>query len=92
MIVRIPKVFYDDHELRELPAPKIVRATKRHYYIDSADQYAPELHSDADVYMDPAGFDPEWRGVCASAAATVRALRAAGVPKISHDAIDAERS
>ena len=34
-MIRIPKVYYDDHILCEQEAPPIIKETKNHYYISS---------------------------------------------------------
>jgi hypothetical protein len=85
-LVRIPKVFYDDHTSgRELPAPPVAVDGTRHYWIDANHADASELLEDAEFYADPAGpiagnnAEPSYLGLASSARATVRALRNAGV-------------
>jgi hypothetical protein len=34
-LIRIPKVYYDDHIMCEQEAPPVVRETKSHYFISS---------------------------------------------------------
>jgi hypothetical protein len=79
-LVRIPKVFYDDHtDGRELPAPPVLSETKRHYIIDADTEEAAELLDDARHYsgvVDWAG-DRDYLGLQSSARATVIALKAA---------------
>jgi hypothetical protein len=53
-MIKIPKRFYIDHIERDLPAPKILRETKSHYFIDGQDTTAfQELVSDAEFYAEP---------------------------------------
>ncbi len=77
--IRIPKVFYDDHVERELPAPEIVRELKTHYFIDANSEHLAELLEDAAFYADPfhyahAEFGSSLAGIVRSARATKKAL------------------
>lgn len=73
--VRIPRAFYDDHVWRDLPAPPIVRATARHYWIERDHPALPELLSDARHHVSEAMyFDPPRPDLASSARATARAL------------------
>tara|TARA_Y100001937_G_C6873412_1_gene221599 strand:+ start:165 stop:482 length:318 start_codon:yes stop_codon:yes gene_type:complete len=73
--IKIGKRFYDDHCERDLIAPTIIRQTKTHYLVDGTDNEAlRELLSDADYYKESAWFDPEYFGLCRSAAATHAAI------------------
>lgn len=56
-LVRIPKMFLDDHGDRELPTPEVVRQTKAHYWIERDDPAVGELISDAKYYADKWGPD-----------------------------------
>ena len=81
--VRIPKLFYDDHtEGRDLPAPPVVKETKRHYWIPSEHPDIGELLDDALFYWEMGsgqGFDVDCqKTICRSAEWTVKALRQAG--------------
>jgi len=77
-MIRIPRRFYDDHVERDLEAPAVLKATKAHYWIDAQSPHIDELLSDADYYADSAGdMDSHLFGLCASARATARAIRAA---------------
>lgn len=80
-LIRIPKVFYDDHvNGRDLPAPPIVRQTARHYFIDAEHPDAWELEDDANHYADVtmwAGEGITYGGLERSARATLKALRSA---------------
>ena len=75
-LIRIPKYFYDDHvEMRDLPAPDIVRQTKQHYFIDATSEHLAELYDDATFHVETKdGFFPEYYGLCESARATARAI------------------
>ena len=72
--IRIPRLFYEDHEDRDLDTPVAIKTTKRHVWIDPADPALGELLSDARYYSDPYGFDPECFGLCMSARATAKAI------------------
>ena len=78
-LIRIPKMFYIDHVDRDLPAPEIVRETKRHYFIDAKSEHLSEFLADAEFYWDPTLFacefgDPLW-GLIRSANATEKAIK-----------------
>ena len=77
-LIRIPKRFYDDHVDRDLPAPEIVRETKRHYFIDANSEHLDELLSSAESLHFHSWFecdfgDSFW-GVIKSANATEKAI------------------
>lgn len=81
MLIRIPKVFYDDHTSgRDLPAPPIVRETKRHYFIESEHPDIGELEDDANHYSDVTtwGDGIVLGGLERSARATLHAIRQVG--------------
>ena len=77
--IKIPKLFYGDHVDRDLPAPAIVRETKRHYFIDANSEHLNELLDDAGHYGDPSEFSCEFGGhlwgVIRSANATEKAIK-----------------
>lgn len=51
---KITKRFYIDHVERDLPAPDIIRETKRHLYIDATEnEKMKELRADAEFYAEP---------------------------------------
>ena len=76
--IRIPRKFYDDHVERDLGAPSILRVTKYHYFIDALSPYLEELLSDAEYYLSMIKYmDAEYRGLCRSATATVKAIKEA---------------
>lgn len=73
--IKIPRRFYDDHVERDLPAPGILCSTKTHYFIDALSRDLPELLSDAEYYASMSRYmEKEYRGLCRSAAATVKAI------------------
>lgn len=77
--IKITKCFYQDHVERDLPAPAIVRETKRHYFIDAKSEHLSELLSDAEYYADPfnyshAEFGSWLAALVRSARATERAI------------------
>ena len=73
--IRIPRLFYDDHEDRGLDTPPAIRWTRRHVWIDLHDEHLHELMSDADYYRDASQFD-DCAGLCRSAQATLTAIAA----------------
>lgn len=78
-LIKVPHRFFEDHKERDLDTPKIVKATARHFLIDTTDPAFAEFESDARHYGE--GFDlrdqPELFGVFMSARATVKAIDAA---------------
>jgi hypothetical protein len=73
--IRVPRKFYHDHVERDLPAPGVLRRTKHHYFIDALSPYLEEFLSDAEYYSSMSRYmDAEYRGLCKSAAATVKAI------------------
>lgn len=74
---RLPARFYYDHVERDCLAGTVQRETKQHVYVtlDGADYC--DIYSDAVYYSDASQFDREYRGLCASARATVAALQGA---------------
>jgi len=77
--IKITKLFYDDHVDRDLPAPAIVRETKRHYFIDANSEHLDDLLADAEFYWDPTLFNCEFGdwlwGLIRSANATEKAIK-----------------
>ena len=85
-LIRIPKVFYDDHIMLEQEAPPVVRETKSHYFISSEKVLCEDdidkkgmttlgdLYSRAKCYEDPRGYDQDYWGLCRSAKHTVIAI------------------
>ena len=72
MVVRIPKTFYLDHVDRDLVAPPVLKATKRHFWIETDHEDMPELVSDADFYAD--AYGPETPNLRTAARALLRAI------------------
>lgn len=83
---RVPRIFFDDHEARDLPSGTVVRRNDRFVYVDMTDDEAAELLSDARYYDDDA-LRAEARyeqndfllSICGSARSTVAALVKQGV-------------
>ena len=60
-MIRVNRLFYDDHIERELPAPPVLRENRTHYWIDPRHHDAAELLSDADYYDEVEGFDRRFK-------------------------------
>lgn len=78
-MIRVPLLFYRDHEERGLDTPINHSRSKSYATIAADDPALPELLSDAEFYASTM-TDPEWSsaaGVARSAVATVRAIRRA---------------
>lgn len=75
--IRIPTVFYRDHEERDLPTPTVIRVMRRQLVIRLEDPHTAELLDDARFYADPYGPSEISIGLRASARATARAIEAA---------------
>ena len=74
-MLKITKVFYDDHVFRDLPSPKILKETKTHYFICTKDKaLLNELEDDADYYSKCDGLIVE-KGLIQSARATLKKLQ-----------------
>ena len=74
-MLKITKIFYDDHVARDLPSPKILKETKTHYFICTKDKsLLNELEDDADHYSKSYGLCVE-RGLIQSARATLKKLQ-----------------
>lgn len=77
-LVTIPRRFFDDHADRDLETPEIIKATKTGYTIRLDDPAVPELLGDAEYYAEMAGDMERYMfGICMSAKATAKAIRAA---------------
>lgn len=75
-VIRIPTRFYDDHvDVGDLPAPPVLRATSRHYWIDLDHPDARELIDDAEFYLDSHGPDLAPAGVVSGARGLLNAIR-----------------
>lgn len=82
-IIRIPKVYYDDHIQCECEAPPIVRETKSHYFISGEEvrhsqepgmSTLDDLYTRAKTYEDQRYHDSDYWGLCRSAKATIIAI------------------
>lgn len=82
-MILIPRLFYQDHCERGLPAPVDHGKSKRHALIDADDPALPELLSDARFYScdtmvrGEGGYWETCRGLVLSARATVKAIEKA---------------
>jgi hypothetical protein len=80
LVVKVPKTFVDDHDSRGLMerglASAVVKATKTNYTLSLTPEEFAELLDDARHYADGGCemFGWEYRGLIASARATVKAL------------------
>ena len=77
--IKITKKFFEDHIMRDLPAPSVIKATKSHIWIDATSEHLSDLLSDADFYADPwsfgdADFGSDLSALVKSAKATKRAI------------------
>ena len=75
-MIKITKVFYDDHCDRDLEAPPVLHKTKAHYYINPSHPDTAELLSDARFYvseLEEGGWpDAYVRGIARSARALIK--------------------
>ena len=76
-LFKIPRLFYNDHVERDLPAPTVIRENKTHYWISLDGKHIDEFLSDADYYSSYEGMGKEYYGIVASARATIRAAEKA---------------
>ena len=77
--IKITRTFFEDHIMRDLPAPPVEKKTKSHIWIDATSEHLSELLADADYYADPftysdAEFGSSLMGLVKSAKATKRAI------------------
>lgn len=79
-LAHVRKVFFDDHNDRDLPTPVIVAELANHYVIRLDDPATQELLRDAEFYASPTGPDEEFPyALRRSARAVVRELRRAAL-------------
>lgn len=82
-IIRLPRLFFDDHEARDLPTPERVSQNSQSVWIRPGDPNLPELISDADHYASEGragGFDPDIRRtICRGAERLLAAIERAGI-------------
>ncbi len=87
MIYRVPRRFWDDHELRiddESLEPEVINETTRHVYLAMTPAQLADLISDAHYYAgecgaEMVGQDRGMLGIVSSARATLKALERQGV-------------
>mgnify|MGYP003112962334 CR=1 FL=1 len=72
-MIKIPKLFYDDHLARDLPSPKILKQTKTNYFISETDEHIFELLDDADYYVVMVCAS-DYKDLILSAKATIKAI------------------
>ena len=78
LLIKLPLTFYQDHEERDLDTPQPVQTTRTHVIVRADDPALDELLSDAMHYADSvASMGREYFGLCMSARATERAIKAA---------------
>ena len=73
-LVKIPRMFVDDHAERDLDTPEIVQFSKTHYWIKRDDPAVDELLSDANWHADPDGPGVSYPGLRVAARALIRAM------------------
>lgn len=84
---KIPKVFFFDHLNRDCTVAKrviendslegvVIKETKQYIWVQLNDSELSDFLSDCDYYSSIADFDPCVRGLCLSARATLKALKA----------------
>lgn len=81
-LISLPSRFFDDHDERELPTPRVIKRTTRLVQVRLDDPALPELLADALHYAHPDGPGedmPEYRGLKRSAKVTADTLLAFGV-------------
>ena len=72
-MIKIPKLFYDDHLARDLPSPKILKQPKTNYFISETDEHISDLLDDADYYVWTVSTS-DYKGLVQSAKATLKAI------------------
>jgi len=55
-IIRLPRMFYDDHQERDLPTPEAIRANAKSVWVSLDDPNLDELLDDAEYYAIPYGW------------------------------------
>lgn len=76
-LIKLPSRFFVDHMERDLDTPVVVKETQTHVWVNLDDPAMAELESDAEYYSDHTGFDRAYFGLCASARATLNAIKKA---------------
>lgn len=73
-MIKLPKVYFDDHDDCNVPSPAILWITKKHYLVDPADPAIDEFSDRAEYYA-TGQFEREYFGLVSSARATVKAIK-----------------
>ena len=76
-LIKITKMFYEDHMDRDLSAPPVIKETTRHIFIDGSSEHLGELLSDASYYADPESFNAEFGSHLAALIRSARATKQA---------------
>lgn len=64
---RLPAMFWDDHDDRDLPAGMLLRRNARSVWVDLDQAAIDDLRSDAEHYVDPYGeYEPQLRSAARS--------------------------
>lgn len=75
MQISLPATFYWDHVERDLPGGIVLTKSKSKVKVEVTDEELAEILSDARYYASDGRYmGPNFRGVTASAKATVRAI------------------
>lgn len=75
IILRLPRIFYEDHRDRDLPSGSPKRWLRNQVDVELTREEFDELLSDAHHYASDQGWDFDgMRSLCASATRTVKAL------------------
>lgn len=78
LTIKLPPAFYNDHVSRDLPSGTVLKETKSYVLVELDDVAFADLLSDAEYYdSERQAFGFEFAGLCRSAAATAKRLRAA---------------
>jgi hypothetical protein len=79
--ITLPYRFVEDHAARALPVGRVLRQTKREVTLMLDRAAWNDMLGDADYYAGFTGEDRKWNlGLCTSAAAVLRRMRAAEEP------------
>ena len=82
VIYKLPARFYFDHLYRDLPSGTLVSQTQRYVVVELDRESYDDLLSDADYYSNSWMFERDLLGLCSSAKATARILRATPLVEI----------
>ena len=79
--VRLPSIFWNDHDSRDLPGGTLIRESKRFVYLEVTPDELDEIESDAKYYADEmietAKYErDDWLlSICGSARSTVQVIK-----------------